>query len=305
MTKDLKKFFTYDYYLRKEVSFLKSIGSKYLVFAEARRRYYWTLFKKLHYYHPKDLNEKLMWLTRFWQHPLKTKCADKYLVREYVRNCGLEEILIPLIGVYKAGQYIDFHQLPSAFVLKCNHGSGFNIIVRDKANLDFGKTRQQLDEWLSIDYGALCQEIHYSPIQRLIVCEELLSLSAPTEYQVRMINGKANSIVACCKSDGSMQGYKENSYNIDWTPNDYCEENLERGVFERPKNLDFILECAKTLAAPFPFVRVDFYEVEGKVYFAEMTFTPNTNCLRYPQRSLDELGKLLKLPHRYIPKGGK
>lgn len=203
------------------------------------------------------------------------------------------------------GQCIDFQQLPNNFVLKCNHGSGYNIIVRDKTKLDIDKTRKKLDEWLSIDYGALYQEIHYSPIPRLIVCEELLSMTAPTEYQVRMINGEPNSIVACCKSDGTMQAYKENSYNVDWTPNDYCEENLDRGVFDRPQKLDYILDCAKTLAKPFPFVRVDFYEVEGKVYFAEMTFTPNTNCLRYPQKSLDELGKLLKLPHRYIPKDRK
>ena len=159
-----------------------------------------------------------------------------------------------------------------------------------------------MDKWLKIDYGSLYQEIHYSKIPRLIVCEKLLSMTAPTEYQVRMINGNPNSIVACRKTDGTMAGYKENSYDVDWTPNDYCEENLERGEFEKPKNLELILEYATKLAKPFPFVRVDFYEVEGKVYFAEMTFTPNTNCLRYPQKSLDELGKVLKLPHRYKSK---
>lgn len=108
MKKDIKKFFTYDYYLRKEISFLQRIDSKNIVFAEARRRYYWTLFKKLHYYHPRDINEKLMWLTRFWQHPLKTKCADKYLVREYVKECGLNDILVPLIAVYNGGKVLIF-----------------------------------------------------------------------------------------------------------------------------------------------------------------------------------------------------
>lgn len=292
------KYLTKAYYQRKTRKLLTGLFPSYMYWKKAKKHYREMTGKRLNYRHPKDLNEKLMWLTRYWQHPLKTKCADKYLVREYVKECGLEDILVPLIGVYDNVDQIDFDALPDSFVLKCNHGSGFNIIVRDKQQLDIEKTKKTLSYWMSIDFHEWACEIHYKGIPRKIVCEQLLSQTAPTEYQVRMINGKPNTIVACSKADGTMQTYKENSYNLDWTPSECCEEGLSRADFARPKNIDTIVEYAKRLASPFPFVRVDFYEVEGKTYFAELTFTPSTNCLHYPQSCLDKLGSMLVLPKK-------
>lgn len=281
---------------------LHSLFPNYFYWKGAKKRYEKMTGKKLNYRHPRDFNEKLMWLTRYWQHPLKTKCADKYLVRDYVKECGLEEILVPLIAVYESADEIDFNALPDSFVLKCNHGSGFNIIVRDKKEIDEGKVRKQLDEWMAVDFHKLAYEIHYRDIPRKIVCEKLLSNTAPTEYQVRMINGNPVSICACSKGDGTMQTYKENSYNLDWTENADCEEGLQRGNFDKPQNLDMILEYATVLSTSFPFVRADFYEVGENVYFAELTFSPSTNCLHYPQERLNELGNMLVLPPKYIPK---
>ena len=257
--------------------------------------------KKLDYRNPKDLNEKLMWLTRYWQHPLKTKCADKYLVRDYVKECGLEEILVPLIAVYDSADEIDFDVLPDSFVLKCNHGSGFNIIVRDKKEIHEGKVRKQLDEWMAVDFHKLAYEVHYRDIPRKNVCEKLLSTTAPMEYQCWCINGEVESILACRKNfDGSYEAW---SYSTDWKH--LCDRVGEDTLSElsRPVQLDQILKYAKVLSEPFPFVRSDFYLVEGNVYLAELTFTSVTNILdKYKPEAIRRMGERLVLPRRLMNK---
>lgn len=263
----------------------------------AKQRYYEITGKKLNYRHPHDINEKLMWLTRYWQHPLKTKCADKYLVRQYLAENGLEELLVPLIAVYDNAEEINFDILPKSFVLKCNHGSGFNIIIRDKALINTDEIRRKLNNWMLMDYDKLAQEIHYHNIPHKILCEEFISES-PTEYQIRMINGKAENILVCNKSEND---YTENAYNIDWTE---CHEYIsktKRKKYIKPKNFDSILKYASILAKPFPFVRADFYDVNGHIYFAELTFTPAGNILEYDEKKLLELGEKLILPEKYCP----
>lgn len=291
------KYLTKAYYQRKSRSLLTRLFPNFMYWNKAKKHYRETTGKRLNYRHPKDLNEKLMWLTRYWQHPLKTKCADKYLVREYVKECGLENILVPLIAEYDNVDQIDFDALPNSFVLKCNHGSGFNIIVRDKQQLDIEKAKKTLANWLSIDFHELFCEIHYKEIPRKIVCEQLLSQIAPTEYQCWCINGVVDSILVCRKNfDGT---YDSGSYSVDWKHLfDRIGEN-QSNAMPKPENLESILNCAAILSAPFPFVRSDFYEVDGKVYFAELTFTPATNILsKYKQDFIDRLGMKLVLPKK-------
>jgi hypothetical protein len=278
---------------------MDKINPMYSYWYSAKKRYKSITGKRINYRHPKDLNEKLMWLTRYWQHPLKTKCADKYLVREYVKECGLESILVPLIAVYNDAHEINFDILPDKFILKCNHGSGFNITIKDKRNIESKEIINQLDKWMSYDYSKLAQEIHYHNIQHRIVCEVLISENAPTEYQFRMINGKPINILAVRKSYDSQPSYVENAYNLDWTPStDYFSE-LPRDTFERPKHLDKLIQYAKILSKPFPFVRVDFYEVGDKIFFAELTFTPAGNILDYSTETLKKYGELLVLPPKH------
>ena len=178
-----KKFFTKSYYRRK---FFKKFGKYFpeLLYWEKAAQYYkYCTGKDLNYCNPKNINEKLMWLTRYWRDPIKTKCADKFLVREYINEKGMADILIPLIGVWDNAYDINFDLLPQQFVLKCNHGSGYNIICLDKSKLDIENTKQTLNKWLSVDFSALAQEIHYQAIPPKIVCEKLISSDAPVEYQ--------------------------------------------------------------------------------------------------------------------------
>lgn len=289
------------------MSLIKSFAKKCISLVEpewdywrrAKRYYLVRTGKKLHYSHPADLNEKLMWLTRYWRHPLKTKCADKYQVRSYLSSLGLDHLSVPLLGVYSRAEDINFEALPDQFVLKCNHGSGYNVIVLDKASVDICAIKTRLNEWMSKDFSEVCCEIHYKDIARKIVCEKLLSDTAPLEYQFWCLNGDPESVLVCRKNfDGSYDSW---SYSIAWERlYDRIEENSQSLGVDKPENLEKMLEYAKRLSEPFPFVRVDFYESGGEIYLAELTFTPCANILdRYKSSFIKRLGDKLILPRPY------
>lgn len=256
--------------------------------------YYRETGKTLDYSHPQDLNEKLMWLERYWQHPLKTICADKYLVREYIKKHGMADMLVPLISVYDSVEEIDFNVLPKQFILKCNHGSGYNIICHDKSKLDIEEAKAKLSKWMAEDFSEMFTEIHYRDIPHKIICEELISTTAPIEYQLWCINGKAQSFLVCRKNlDGSYDAW---SYSLDWQPlNDRIYES--KGCPPKPSDISHMIRCAELLAEPFPFLRADFYEADGNIYFAEMTFSPSANILsKYKDDFLCRYGEMLQLP---------
>lgn len=273
---------------------------EYTYWYKAKYLYEKATGRKLNYASPQTLGDKLMWLTRYWRHPLKTVCADKYRVREYVEAKQLGHILIPLLAVYDRSEDIDFAALPQSFVLKCNHGSGMNLIVTDKAKIDPEAVRQQFARYLMRDFSQLYCEKHYDDIPRKIVCEPLIATSAPTEYQCWCVNGEPDSLLVCRKNfDGTYDAF---SYSCDFRQLfERKGEKPNEEVIARPACLEQILDYARILSADFPFVRADFYEVEGKVYFAELTFTPNCNyLLNYNEPFLQRLGSKLKLPCRKL-----
>lgn len=153
------KLFDKEWYFRKFTKCITPFVSRYQL-EEIKLKhqisnvYEYTFGKKLHWDNPVTLNEKLIWLSWYWRHPLKTICADKYKMREYVtKNCKLpESLLVPLYGVFKCANDIDFTILPNEFVLKCNHGCGYNILVPDKTKIDYTEVGFKLDNWLSEVY---------------------------------------------------------------------------------------------------------------------------------------------------------
>lgn len=264
-------------------------------FIYALRTRKWLNLKK-----PQDLNQKLFWLARYWRNPLMTQCADKYNVRDYLVSKGCGDILNELYGVYTDARDIDFDSLPNKFAIKCNHGSGMNIVCEDKSKLNIQESVIKLNEWLRFQFGRGV-EWQYRDIERRIIAERYLE-GDMIEYQVWCFNG--NPVMFLVRNDLRCNDFDKarKSYAISYTPDwerVYYRKGEEQYTIDlpRPCNYDKMLDYAKRLSADFPQVRVDFYEVNNNLIFGEMTFSSNGNVLsNYKQEALNQLGEKLILP---------
>lgn len=267
----------------------------------AKQWYYNWLGVKLNYKNPKNMNEKLMWLSRYWQDPRKTECADKILVRDYVKKSGFEEILLPIYGIWNNANEINFEALPEQFVLKCNHGCGYNIICKERKSLDKDLVKNQLNKWIGEVYGKAYYEIHYAKIKPRIFCEKYLPSieKSVIDYKIHCINGKPYCFLICSDRDDSKNEITLSSYSLDWKHLNLLKKEGPKDI-PMPKNLKKMVNIATVLSKPFPYVRIDLYEIEGVVYFGELTFTPHGNIMDYyKDEVLLEMGRLLKLPEKY------
>lgn len=262
--------------------------------------------KRLKLSNPIDLNEKLFWLSRYWRNPLITLCSDKCSVREYVANKGCGDILNDQYGVYDTADQIDFDKLPSKFVLKCNHGSRMNIIVEDKEKLNIPETIKTLNKWVHFQYGR-GTEWQYKYIKPQILVEKYLESSdgKMIEYQIFCFNGKPMFFLVrndLRKSSVDKQSLEYAvSYTIDWQ-RVYMRKNEEQFDFElsKPHNYEKMIEYAIRLSQDFPQVRVDYYEVDDKLVFGELTFSSSGSILsNYKKEYIKSLGKELQLPSKY------
>ena len=254
---------------------------------------------------PQSFDEKLLWLMLYWQHPLKSQCGDKFSMRTYVKERGLEHILPELHGVYEHSHEIDFDVLPQRFVLKCTHGCGFNIVCSDKNRLDVTTTRRQLDAWMKIDFSKVFGEVHYASMKPRIICEKFLddlSTELPCDYKVYCFDGKAYCTMAC--TERTLNGRaKYDIYDREWKnklPYSKSSSLANRSI-PKPDAYVEIIEAAEKLSKPFPFVRIDFYNINGKAVLGEMTFTP-AGCIDpgYTDQAQRELGDMIKLPEKII-----
>lgn len=250
---------------------------------------------------PKTFNEKLQWLKFYYHDPLVTKCSDKYLAREYIKEVVGEEYLIPLLGVWDTPDDIDFDSLPNQFALKVNWGSGMNIIVSDKTNLDINETKKILNKWMNPVYNHyyLYYEWQYKFIKPKIICEKYFK-DDKTEnlivYGVYCFNNEPKYIHTI--TDAHTGNDRLNMYDTDWNKLNmrYIFDNPNYDI-ERPLHLELMLDLAKKLSKPFNHVRVDFFVVNEKLYFAELTF--HTSCgvdPFYPKEWDYKFGELINLP---------
>lgn len=263
--------------------------------------------KPLDFNNLRTFTEKLQWIKIFDATPLKSRLADKYAVRSWVAEKIGDEYLIPLLGVWENFDDIDFDALPNQFILKCNHGWNMNIVVRDKKSLDLRAARERLNGWLAVDFGAQQNlEIHYSPIDRKIIAEKFMTngdLPDLIDYKFVCFNGK---VIYCQYLTDRSTNLKLNYFDENWKittveRSDHPHSDHPEKI-PKPKNFELMKKLAATLAEGFAFVRVDFYEIDGKVYFGEMTFTPGAGNFSYKSEGTDEyLGGLLKLPNAMPP----
>ena len=257
--------------------------------------------KSLDFNNVQTFTEKIQWLKIYDATPLKSCLADKYAVRSWVAEKIGDEYLIPLLGVWDDFDDINFDELPDQFVLKCNHGSSMNIIVRDKKSFDMQRARERINAWLAVDYSATCLELHYTRIDRKIIAEKFMTNGDDpelTDYKFLCFDGK----VLYCKATTERSTFIRCTYfDMNWqytnfSRNDHSMSDHPERI-PPPKNFELMKKLAAKLAEGFAFVRADFYEINGKVYFGEMTFTPGAGNFSYKSEGTDEyLGSLLKLP---------
>ena len=252
----------------------------------------------------RTFEDKLLWLMLYWRAPLKTTCADKYAVRAYVTGQGRGHLLPGLFGVYSSSSEIDFSRLPKRFVLKCTHGSGFNLFCRDKDRFDIPGAVKKLDHWMKADLSRINGEVHYASIKPRIICETLLEGQPDSpidDYKVYCFDGRPHCVMACTERDTGRA--KFDFYDPEWTEKlAYCRSSLSAGRnIPRPGALEEIIEAAGVLSKPFPFVRVDFYSIHDRAVFGEMTFTPN-GCIDLDLTDLaqDTMGDLIRLPPKVL-----
>ena len=266
--------------------------------------------EKLVYYHhikqwpnlkePKTWGEKLLWLNHHWQPEIKSLCADKYRVREYIKQQGLENILIPLLGVWNNAEDIDFDALPDKFVLKCNHGCAMNILVMDKAKLNKEEAVNQLNEWLKVDLGKVSGEYHYSKIKPCIIAEAFLPVEKETDvvdFKIHCFNGQPKFIGVCYDRDPITHTSKGLIYSPQWERMMILQGDDPACSYPKPERLEDMLEMAKKLSADFPYVRVDLYAIHDRVFFGELTFSPDGNIpeREYTKEACTIIGKWLDL----------
>jgi len=244
--------------------------------------------------------EKLQYL-RLYVYPkddLVSKCAGRVGVREYVKEQGFDELLIKIYGVFDRFEDIDFSKLPNQFVLKCSHGSAMNYICYDKSKINYEELKKKFNKWLKTNYGKKTLELHYSRIKPQIIIEELMLENGklPTEYKIHVFNGKAKNLYVVTSRGVDI---RYNNYYIDWTPFDGSQFNGWKKTdypLKKPSNFEKMVEDAEKLASKFPFVRVDLYNINGKIYFSEMTFTPAKGTLILDDDKCDfEMGKWLDI----------
>ena len=272
--------------------------------AYVKHQYKYITHHKCNLKNPTRYTEKLQYL-RLFVYPkdkLVVQCAGRAGVREYVKEKGFEDTLIPIYGIFDRFDDIDFDKLPNQFVMKCTHACAFNFICYDKSKINKEELRKKFTKWLKTNYGKKTVELHYSHIKPQIIIEKLLQEKGklPIEYKIHVFNGIARSMYVVTSRGIDI---RYNNYYIDWTPFDGSQFNGWKKTdspLERPSNWDDMVKMAEELAKPFPFVRVDLYDIDGKIYFSEMTFTPAKGTLILDDDQCDfEMGKWLDIS-KYI-----
>jgi len=247
---------------------------------------------------PRTYNEKMQWSKLYDNTLLKTNLTDKYLVRDWIKEKIGEQYLIPLLGVWDNFDDIDFNTLPNKFVLKTNHGSGWNLIVNDKNKLDKNNAKVKFNKWMCSNWSFMTFEMHYKDIKPKIIAEQYIEgLGRELEdYKFLCFDGNVNY---CWIDIDRFTDHRRNVYDLDWNLQGWQQHSYKNSDYpiKKPENFDLMIQLTKKLAEGFSHVRIDWYNVQGKIYFGEMTFTNSSGFeLIHPHKYNLELGDLWKLP---------
>lgn len=259
---------------------------------------------------PKTFNEKLWWLKLNNRDPLLTKCSDKVEVRKYVKDYKLDFILNEVYGVYDNPSQINFKKLPSKAFIKTNNGSGTNSLWVKNKPFDKKKFNQKFNKALKKNYYWQSREWNYKNIEPKIIVEKVIETTEEiglVDYRFFCFDGEVKIVFAdinTAADDGTHSPYaKRNVYDRNFNYQDIkvSREHFNRELIEKPKNFDKMIEYAEILSQPFPFCRVDFYNINGSIIFGEITFYPGGGTqIIEPEEWEIKLGEWINLDNEKI-----
>lgn len=261
--------------------------------------FYVNMGRRLDLDDPKTMNEKLQWLKLYDRKPEYTSMVDKILVKDYVSEKIGPQYVAPLLGVWDKVEDIDFDSLPDEFVIKANHSGGnlAVLICPDKAALDVRKAKSYLRKSLRYDVYRAYREWPYKNVQKRFFAEEYLGKDL-VDYKFYCFNGYVDSVLVCI--DRQIGDTKFYFFDREWNLKRYNQRGKAAPAdftLPKPEGIDEMFGLAARLSEGIPFVRVDFYDVNGKVYFGELTFYPSGgfDSKRLPEADL-HFGSMINLP---------
>lgn len=272
-------------------------------------RYFVRFHRCVNLDNPQTLNEKILYLSLRTDTAEWSRLTDKKKVSDYVREKGLEHILIKNYGYWQNVEDVDFEKLPDSFVMKTTHGSGDVMIVKDKSKITKECIVAYFSPFLQKRYGELEGGKHYMRIEPGLIAEELMIndedsqkySSSIIDYKIWCFNGKPYYIWVCCNRN--KQGTDVMTYDVEWRAHPefsvFNSEYRRGNIIPQPLNLEEMLNVATILSSGFPCVRVDLYNLGGKIYFGEMTFTSFGGLMNfYTTEFLIHTGSLIDLPQK-------
>jgi hypothetical protein len=281
-----KDIITYYYY--RDYDYLRNLDEKYYQ-DEIEAMYYEKFGERMNWQNPVSYNEKINCEKLKVKDNRRTQLADKYLVREWIKDQIGEKYLTKLYGVWEDANDINFDRLPNQFVFKLNNGSGRNIIVKDKEKIDKVQVCQQLNEWKVHNFAFESYELHYKDIIPKIVCEEYLEGVAENvyDYNIYCFHGEPEYI--WCIRESHRPGCRASFYNKEWEMQPFSYGYPKDPVLApRPEKLEEMLELSKILCKEFQHVRVDWYNLpDGRVVFGEMTFSTWGGLMHFEPKEYD------------------
>lgn len=259
--------------------------------------------KKLNLDNPSTFNEKLQWLKLFDRQERYTSLVDKYEVKQIVADLIGQEYLIPTIGVWDNFDEINFRFLPDQFVLKCTHDSGGLVICKDKAALDVDAARRKIDKCLKSNYYWRGREWPYKNVKPRIIAEEYMEDDTTNDlrdYKFFSFNGVPKALFIATDRQDTKTDTKFDFFDMDYKHLPFTNGHPNADIIpEKPKHFELMKKLASKLSKGIPQVRVDFYEVNGKVYFGELTLSHCSGFVPFNPEEWDTtFGSWIELPKK-------
>lgn len=288
-------------YIIKEPSFILYYVDKFLKIRISDELYLKIMYKRvfnkeLNLENPSTFNEKLQWLKLYNRDPKYTEMVDKYEAKKYISGLIGEEYIIPTLGIYDKFDEIDFDKLPDQFVMKCTHDSGSTIVCKDKSKFNKAEAKKKMKKALKNNFFYNGREWPYKNVKPRILIEKYMEdyTGALLDYKIYAFDGKCEYVMACADREKENEKTKFIYYDKNWKmKKEFSADGMKYGdkiSLQRPKNLDKMFEFASILSENIPFVRVDFYEANGNLYFGELTFFPSSG---FDDKRLDTISTYL------------